>query len=79
MINALLIIFLQTEIEDNIGTIINEVFHNVEELNKSKLHNVFRNVDFNSEAILGKPKSKNDLLRHLINDFKDINLKQFLK
>ena len=64
--------------KDNIGTIINEVFHNVEELNKSKLHNVFRNVDFNSEAVLGKPKSKNDLLRHLINDFKDINLKQFL-
>ena len=63
---------------DNIGTLINEVFHNVEELNKSKLHNVFRNVDFNSEAILGKPKSKNELLRHLINDFKDINLKQFL-
>ena len=50
----------------------------MEELNKSKLHNVFRNVDFNSEAILGKPKSKNDLLRHLINDFRDINLKQFL-
>ena len=64
--------------KDNIGQIINEVFHEVEELNKSKLHNVFRNVDFNSEAILGKPKSKNDLLRHLINDFKDINLKQFL-
>ena len=64
--------------KDNIGTIINGVFHNVEELNKSKLHNVFRNVDFNSEAILGKPKSKNDLLRHLINDFKDINLKGFL-
>ena len=63
---------------DNIGNIINEVFHNVEELNKLKLHNVFREVDFNSETVLGKPKSKNDLLRHLINDFKDINLKQFL-
>ena len=63
---------------DNIGELINQVFHNVEELNKSKLHNVFRNVDFNSEAILGKPKSKNDLLRNLINDFKDIELKQFL-
>ena len=64
--------------KDNIGAIINKVFHDVEELNKSKLHNVFRNVDFNSEAILGKPKSKNALLRHLINDFKNINLKQFL-
>ena len=64
--------------KDNIGAVINTVFHNVEELNKLKLHNVFRNVDFNSEAILGKPKSKNALLRHLINDFKDIKLKQFL-
>ena len=64
--------------KDNIGAIINQVFHNVEELNKLKLNNVFRNVDFNSEAILGKPKSKNALLRHLINDFKDIKLKQFL-
>ena len=64
--------------KDNIGEIINGVFHDVEELNKTKLHNVFRNVDFNSEAILGKQKAKNDLLRHLVNDFKDINLKQFL-
>ena len=63
---------------DNIGSIINVVLGKVEELNKSKLHNVFRNVDFNSEAILGQPKSKNALLRHLINDFKNINLKQFL-
>ena len=64
--------------KDNIGEIINEVFHEVEELNKSKLNNVFRNVDFNSESNLGKPKAKNDLLRHLINDFKDIDLKSFL-
>lgn len=64
--------------KDDIGRIINKVLEQVEELNKSKLHNVFRNVDFNSEAVLGKPKSKNELLRHLINDFKDINLKQFL-
>ncbi len=63
---------------DNIGSIINEVFHKVEEFNKSKLHNVFRNVDFNSEAVLGKPKIKNVLLKNLINDFKDISLKKFL-
>ena len=64
--------------KDDIGQIINEVFHEVEELNKMKLDGVFRNVDFNSESILGKPKSKNELLRHLINDFKDISLKEFL-
>ncbi|MBC6415610.1 MAG: type I restriction-modification system subunit M [Bdellovibrionales bacterium] len=64
--------------ENNIGEIINEVFHEVEELNKKKLNGVFGKVDFNSESILGKPKSKNALLRHLINDFKDLDLKQFL-
>lgn len=64
--------------KDNIGEIINGVLHEVEELNKIKLHNVFRNVDFNSEAILGKPKQKNQLLRHLINDFEGIDLKPYL-
>ena len=64
--------------KDNIGEIINKVFHEVEERNKLKLQNVFRNVDFNSESVLGKPKAKNDLLKHLINDFKDINLKSCL-
>ena len=64
--------------KDNIGEIINGVFHEVEELNKSKLNHVFRNVDFNSETNLGKPRIKNDLLRHLINDFRDISLKSFL-
>src|SRR5690606_28544734 len=56
--------------KDNIGEIINGVLHEVEELNKVKLNNVFRNIDFNSESILGKPKQKNELLRNLINDFK---------
>ena len=64
--------------KDTVGQIINDVLYKVEELNKAKLNNVFRNVDFNSEAILGKPKSKNELLRNLINDFKDINLQRFL-
>lgn len=64
--------------KDNVGEIISTVFEKVEELNKVKLENVFRNVDFNSESILGKPKSKNALLKNLINDFKDIDLKQFL-
>ena len=68
----------QNRNKNNIGEIINKVFHKVEELNAKKLNNVFRNVDFNSESILGKPKAKNDLLRHLINDFKDIHLKHFL-
>ncbi|KYG62975.1 type I restriction endonuclease subunit M [Bdellovibrio bacteriovorus] len=64
--------------KDNIGAIINSVLHEIEELNKVKLNNVFRGIDFNSEQNLGKPKDKLDRLRHLINDFKDLDLKPYL-
>ena len=64
--------------KDNIGTVINSVLHEIEELNKVKLNNVFRGIDFNSEQNLGKPKDKLDRLRHLINDFKDLDLKPYL-
>src|SRR5690606_14678758 len=35
---------------------------------------VFRNIDFNSEAILGQPKEKNPMLKHLLDDFKKLDL-----
>lgn len=63
---------------DNIGEIINKVLHDVEDLNKLKLNNVFRGIDFNSEANLGKPADKAERLRHLINDFRGLDLKPFL-
>ena len=37
----------------NIGEIINKALEHIEESNKSKLRGVFRNIDFNSEVILG--------------------------
>ena len=63
---------------DKIGEIINGVLHEIEELNKVKLHNVFRGIDFNNESKLGQPKDKIDRLKHLINDFKDLDLKPYL-
>lgn len=53
----------------NIGELINIVLDNIEESNKAKLDGVFRNIDFNSEANLGKTKDRNRLLKHLLEDF----------
>jgi type I restriction enzyme M protein len=60
--------------EDNIGEEINKVLHWIEETNKAKLEGVF-SVDFNSESILGKQAQRNKMLRHLIDDFYKIDLR----
>ncbi|WP_419726416.1 type I restriction-modification system subunit M [Terrisporobacter petrolearius] len=59
----------------NIGEIINKALEHIEESNKSKLRGVFRNIDFNSEVILGKTNDRNAILRTLLNDFKGLDLK----
>ena len=53
----------------NIGELINIVLDHIEENNKSKLEGVFRNIDFNSEASLGKTKDRNRRLKQLLEDF----------
>ena len=53
----------------NIGELINIVFDHIEESNKAKLEGVFRNIDFNSEANLGKTKDRNRRLKQLLEDF----------
>lgn len=53
----------------NIGELINIVLDHIEESNKSKLEGVFRNIDFNSEANLGKTKDRNRRLKQLLDDF----------
>lgn len=53
----------------NIGELINIVLEHIEEVNKSKLEGVFRNIDFNSEANLGKTKDRNRRLKQLLEDF----------
>lgn len=53
----------------NIGELINIVLDHIEETNKAKLEGVFRNIDFNSEANLGKTKDRNRRLKLLLEDF----------
>jgi len=55
--------------EDNIGELINIALENIEEANKAKLEGVFRNIDFNSEANLGRTKDRNARLKNLLKDF----------
>lgn len=53
----------------NIGELINVALESIEDQNKSKLEGVFRNIDFNSEASLGKAKDRNRRLKLLLEDF----------
>ena len=53
----------------NLGEIINIALEKIEDKNKEKLEGVFRNIDFNSEAALGRTKQRNQRLKHLLNDF----------
>lgn len=58
----------------NIGDLINIVLDGIEESNKAKLEGVFRNIDFNSEANLGKTRDRNRRLKMLLEDFNKPNL-----
>jgi type I restriction enzyme M protein len=60
--------------DTDIGQTINTVLERIEDANKAKLHNVFRNIDFNSEANLGKARQRNQRLKSLLEDFADSDL-----
>lgn len=55
--------------EANIGELINVALEAIEEQNRAKLEGVFRNVDFNSEAKLGRTRERNRRLKLLLEDF----------
>jgi type I restriction enzyme M protein len=57
------------------GERIDKALHAIEEANIAKLRDVFQDISFNSNR-LGEEKQKNDLLRHLLEDFAkpDLNL-----
>ena len=55
--------------EANLGELINIALENIETRNKAKLEGVFRNIDFNSEANLGRPKDRNRRLKMLLENF----------
>ena len=47
----------------NIGELINVALERIEDANKAKLENVFRNIDFNSEPALGQTRERNRRLK----------------
>ncbi|HXK50062.1 MAG TPA: type I restriction-modification system subunit M [Clostridiales bacterium] len=53
----------------NLGELFNIVLSHIEESNKAKLEGVFRNIDFNSEANLGRTADRNRRLKKLLEDF----------
>ena len=55
--------------EANIGELINIALETIEDANRAKLEGVFRNIDFNSEANLGRVKDRNRRLKNLLEDF----------
>lgn len=52
-----------------IGELINIVFEAIEDENRAKLEGVFRNIDFNSESNLGRPRDRARRLKNLLEDF----------
>lgn len=61
--------------DSEIGEIINKALERIENENTGKLRGVFRNIDFNSESILGKAKERNAILRSLLEDFNKLSLR----
>lgn len=59
----------------NIGSLINILLEHIEDANKAKLHNVFRNIDFNSEANLGQTRQRNVRLTNLLEDMAELDLR----
>ena len=54
--------------EPGSGERIDKALHAIEEANVGKLRDVFQDISFNSNK-LGEEKQKNDILRHLLEDF----------
>ena len=59
----------------DIGESINKALAQIEESNKTKLRGVFKNIDFNSEAMLGNTKERNTILKNLLEDFNKLDLR----
>lgn len=61
--------------DSQIGQKINIALAEIENSNSEKLRNVFRAIDFNSTVDLGDEKSKNAILKNLLTDFHDLDLR----
>lgn len=60
--------------DDSLGELINTALRGIEDDNPSLFTGIFRNIDFNSEAMLGNQKQRNTRLRELLEDFKTLDL-----
>jgi type I restriction enzyme M protein len=58
----------EARFEPGNGERIDKALHAIEEANIAKLRDVFQDISFNSNK-LGEDKQKNDILRHLLEDF----------
>lgn len=61
--------------DNEIGQKINIALSSIEEHNSGKLRNVFRAIDFNSEVDFGNVKQKNAILKNLLDDFSNLDLR----
>ena len=59
----------------DIGQKINIALNKIEEKNSAKLRNVFRAIDFNSQVDFGEVKTKNAILKNLLEDFHELDLR----
>lgn len=60
--------------DTNIGDLIGQALSAIEESN-IVLQGIFRGINFNSESNLGKKEQKNPILRELLQDFVDLDLR----
>ncbi len=65
---------LENQYAADLGNKISEALTGIESTN-AILNGIFRGIDFNSESNLGKKEQKNPILRNLLNDFANLNLR----
>ncbi len=65
---------LQNRWADDLGNKICEALTGIESSN-AILNGIFRGIDFNSESNLGKKEQKNPVLRNLLGDFENLDLR----
>lgn len=58
----------------NIGEIINTALRKIEKDNPQKFDGIFNNIDFNDSNKFGETKTRNAILKHLLEDFSDREL-----
>jgi type I restriction enzyme M protein len=61
---------------DKLGQLINTALRGIEDDNAQQLSGVFRSIDFNHEANLGNKSQRNTILRELLEDFVNLDLRE---